>query len=41
MKKGREYIIYTDKLRFTQCDKGFFSMNMITVTIDYNSAMRQ
>lgn len=24
MKKGREYIIYTDKLRFTQCDKGFF-----------------
>lgn len=39
MKKIREDIIYTDKLRFTQCDKGFFSMNMIT--IDYNSAMRQ
>lgn len=25
MKKGREHIIYTDKLRFTQCDKGFFN----------------
>lgn len=25
MKKIREDIIYTDKLRFTQCDKGFFN----------------
>lgn len=37
MKKGREYIIYIDKLCFIQCDKGFFLMNMII--IDYNFVM--